>query len=74
MEAEPEEFHSEVRAAFLRRAAAAPGRYLVVEAVRPRDEVAAAVLVAVLDRLGEPHAAGIPAPQRSGRELGEIPS
>ena len=29
MEAEPEAFHSEVRAAFLRRAAAAPERYLV---------------------------------------------
>ena len=51
MEAEPEAFHAEVRAAFLRRAAAAPERYLVLEADRPRDEVAAAVLAAVLDRL-----------------------
>ena len=47
MEAEPEAFHAEVRAAFLRRAAAAPERYLVLEADRPRDEVAAAVLAAV---------------------------
>ena len=52
MEAEPEAFHAEVRAAFLRRAAAAPERYLVLEADRPKDEVAAAVLAAVLERLG----------------------
>ena len=52
MEAEPEAFHAEVRAAFLRRAAAAPERYLVLQADRPKDEVAAAVLAAVLERLG----------------------
>ena len=52
MEAEPEAFHAEVRAAFLRRAAASPERYLVLEADRPKDEVAAAVLAAVLERLG----------------------
>ena len=51
MEAEPEAFHSEVREAFLRRAATDPGRYLVLEADRPRDEVAAMVLAAVLERL-----------------------
>ena len=53
MEAEPEAFHTEVRAAFLRRAAAAPRRYLVLEADRPQDEVAAGVLAAVLERLGQ---------------------
>jgi dTMP kinase len=52
MEAEPEAFHSEVRQAFLRRAAAAPERYLVVEADRPKDVVAAMVLTTVLERLG----------------------
>ena len=52
MEAEPEAFHADVRAAFLRRAAAAPERYLVLEADRPKGEVAAAVLAAVLERLG----------------------
>ncbi|MCU0937023.1 MAG: dTMP kinase [Gammaproteobacteria bacterium] len=52
MEAEPEAFHSEVRQAFLRRAATAPERYLVVEADRPKDVVAAMVLTTVLERLG----------------------
>ena len=52
MEAEPEAFHDDVRAAFLRRAAAAPDRYLVLAAARPKDEVASAVLAAVLERLG----------------------
>ena len=51
MEGEPEAFHAEVRAAFLRRATASPQRYLVLEADRPRDEVAAVVLAAVLTRL-----------------------
>jgi dTMP kinase len=50
MEAEPEAFHSEVRDSFLRRASADPGRYLVLEADRPRDEIAAVVLAAVLAR------------------------
>jgi dTMP kinase len=58
MEAEPEAFHSEVRQAFLRRAAAAPERYLVVEADRPKDVVAAMVLTTVLERLGS-----VPPPQ-----------
>ena len=52
MEAEPEAFHAEVRAAFLRRATASPERYLVLHADRPKAEVAAAVLAAVLERLG----------------------
>ena len=60
MEGEPEEFHAEVRAAFLRRAAADPGRYVVLEADRPADEVAAAVLAAVLVRVPS---AGPPAPE-----------
>jgi dTMP kinase len=58
MEEEPEEFHSDVRQAFLRRAAVAPERYLVVEADRPKDKVAAVVLSAVLERLGS-----VPPPQ-----------
>jgi dTMP kinase len=62
MEAEPEAFHSEVREAFLRRAAAAPERYLVVKADRPEDEIAALVLAAVLERLAPPP----PTPPRGG--------
>jgi dTMP kinase len=54
MEAEPAAFHADVRASFLRRAAAAPERYLVLAADQPREVVAAAVLEAVLDRLPRP--------------------
>jgi dTMP kinase len=51
MEAEPEAFHRGVRESFLRRAALAPERYLVVPAEQPVDVVAAEVLAVVLDRL-----------------------
>jgi dTMP kinase len=54
MEAEPEAFHHGVRAAFLNRAAAAPERYVVLKADRPKDEVAGIVLAAVLHRLPPP--------------------
>ncbi len=52
MEAEPESFHDQVRASFLRRAAAAPDRYLVLAADRPVPELADRVLAAVLGILG----------------------
>jgi dTMP kinase len=74
MEAEPEGFHADVRTSFLGQAAAAPGRYLVLAADRPKDEVAAAVLSAVLDRLGASDVEGISPSPRNLRELGEIPS
>jgi dTMP kinase len=51
MEAEPEDFHLRVRDSFLRRAALAPERYLVVPAHQPVEEVAGVVLAAVLERL-----------------------
>lgn len=54
MEAEPREFHAAVRACFLRRAAAAPGRYLVVAGDRPPGEIATTVLAKVLPLLGGP--------------------
>jgi dTMP kinase len=77
MEAEPEAFHAEVRAAFLRRAAAAPERYLVLEANRPKDEVAAAVLAAVLECLAGPPPPAtsrrISASARNLRDFREIP-
>lgn len=60
MEAEPEEFHGRVRDSFLRRAAAAPDRYLVLPADAPIGEVAGRILAAVLDLLGD--RAGTPAP------------
>ncbi|MCU0302152.1 MAG: dTMP kinase [Candidatus Nanopelagicales bacterium] len=69
MEAEPAAFHAGVRASFLRRAAASPGRYLVLPADRPPEEVAARVLEAVRDVLpaaapaeggGDAHPGGSP--------------
>jgi len=50
MEAEPEHFHDDVRESFRRSAAAAPERYLILDATRPPAEVAAEVLAAVLAR------------------------
>jgi dTMP kinase len=49
MEAEPRAFHEAVRESFLRRAAAAPSRYLVLSADQPVGTTAAQVLSAVLD-------------------------
>lgn len=77
MEAEPAAFHAEVRAAFLRRAAAAPTRYLVLGADLPKDEVAAAVLAAVLERVVTPAppapSARVSANAQSLRDLRETP-
>ena len=53
MEAEPMAFHEAVRESFLRRAAAAPSRYLVLQADQPVDATAAQVLSAVLERTQE---------------------
>jgi dTMP kinase len=64
MEAEPEEFHQRVREAFLRRAAASPQRYLVLQADLPKDEVARLVLEAVLPFL---EASGPPVVEVGGR-------
>ncbi len=47
IEGESVEFHRRVRAAFLAMAAADPAHYLVVDARRPVDEIAAAVRAAV---------------------------
>lgn len=51
LEAEPLEFHDAVRAAFLRFAAGAPDRYLVVDAEADRDTVATAIAARVDDLL-----------------------
>jgi len=50
MEAEADAFHEAVRACYLRLAARAPDRYLVVDASRPVDRIAARILAAV-DRI-----------------------
>ena len=51
LEAEHGEFHARVRAAFLELARAEPGRFLVVDAARPVDEIAAQVRARVAERL-----------------------
>jgi dTMP kinase len=50
LEAAALEFHQAVRAGFLALAAEAPERYLVLDAARPPDELAARVRVALADR------------------------
>ncbi len=52
VEAEPLALHQQVRAAFLELAAAAPDRYVVVDASAPVGVVHVQVLAAVLSRLG----------------------
>lgn len=51
LESEEDDFHARVRAAFLALAAASPGRFVVVDAARPADEVAATIRAAVEPRL-----------------------
>ncbi|WP_226343684.1 dTMP kinase [Agilicoccus flavus] len=43
LESEPDDFHARVRAHFLALAAAEPGRYLVLDAARPADDLAGEV-------------------------------
>lgn len=52
LESEKAEFHERVRAGFLRLAAAEPGRFIVLDASRPVDELAAAVRDRVAEALG----------------------
>ncbi len=51
MEAEPRPFHEAVRGSFLRQAAAAPHRYLVLASHTDRHELGATVLGATLQRM-----------------------
>lgn len=53
-------FHRSVRERFLSLAAADPGRYLVVEALRDRETVASEVRVGVASLLGLPELASAP--------------
>ena len=52
LESEQDDFHERVRAAFLALAAAAPERFVVVDAALPEEEVAARIRAAVEPRLG----------------------
>ncbi|MDR6973154.1 dTMP kinase [Leifsonia shinshuensis] len=51
LEAERSEFHARVRAAFLRLAEEEPERFLVVDAARPVDEIAAEIRDRLADRV-----------------------
>lgn len=51
LEAEASEFHDRVRAAYLELARAEPGRFLVVDASRPVDEIAEAIRARVASLL-----------------------
>ena len=63
MESEPEAFHARIQAAFTERAAADPGRYLVLDASRPVPELADEVLDRVSALLGglldQPESSGV---------------
>ncbi len=54
LESEPVEFHQRVRNGFLGLAAADPGRYLVLDAVRPEGEVSRDIQQRVRDLLPDP--------------------
>ena len=54
LEAEPSEFHERVRAGFLDLARSDPGRYLILDATRPADELTTAIRERVRDMLPDP--------------------
>jgi dTMP kinase len=65
LEAAGLEFHSEVRAAFHRRADLDPDRYLVLDATRPVEELHATIRSAVLRRMELPAAVPVAEPART---------
>jgi dTMP kinase len=54
LEAEPTDFHERVQAGFLALAAAAPERYLVLDASRPADELSHEIQDRIRDLLPDP--------------------
>jgi len=54
LEAEPADFHLRVRAGFLGLARAEPGRYLVLDADRPAEEITRAIQERIRDLLPDP--------------------
>jgi dTMP kinase len=54
LEAEPSEFHERVRTGFLELARSDPGRYLVLDATQPADELTTAIRERVRDMLPDP--------------------
>jgi dTMP kinase len=68
LEAEPEEFHERVRVGFRALARAEPGRYLVLDATRPADEITRQITETVRDLLPDP------VPQSAEAETGVFPA
>ena len=54
LEAEPSEFHERVRTGFLELARSDPGRYLILDATCPADELTTAIQERVRDMLPDP--------------------
>ena len=74
LEAESIAFHERVRYAFLDLAAADPKRYLVLDASRPAEEIADAVVRRVEELLGDPAGIVHPRPAQRPGHLGRSPS
>ena len=68
LEAEPAEFHHRVRAGFLALARAEPGRYLVLNADRPQDEITREITERIRGLLPDP------VPQVAEASTGDIPA
>ena len=68
LEAEPAEFHLRVRAGFLALARAEPGRYLVLDADRPADEITRDIQDRIHDLLPDP------VPSVSEASTGDFPA
>ena len=54
LEAEPAEFHQRVREGFLAQARQDPGRYLVLDATRPPDQISREIRDRIRDMLPDP--------------------
>ena len=67
LESEPTEFHERVREGFLALASAEPGRYLVLDATRPADELSREIQARIRDLLPDP------VPAASEDNTGAIP-
>ncbi|HYB86869.1 MAG TPA: dTMP kinase, partial [Streptosporangiaceae bacterium] len=67
LEAEPTEFHERVREGFLALASAEPGRYLVLDATRPPEELSREIQARIRDLLPDP------VPAASEDNTGAIP-
>jgi dTMP kinase len=68
LEAEPAEFHHRVRAGFLALAGAEPGRYLVLDANRPQDEITRDIQDRIRSLLPDP------VPSVAEASTGDIPA